>query len=166
MASLAHVLLSGGPALGASGGVMAVVVVYAFFFPNRRIFFMGLFPMTVKWLAILYVGIDLLGVFNKSSGVAHFAHLGGALVGLLWYKLDVRLFGADGASFAPRIASLFRRRPKPRRPAVEREPERLVDPAVEARVDALLEKISRDGIGSLSDEERKFLKKASTRYKA
>jgi len=166
VAGVAHTLLSpNDPALGASGAVMAVVVVYALFFPNRQIFFMGLFPMAVKWMALIYVGLDLLGVFQGGSGVAHFAHLGGALTGLVWHRMNIRVFPSHGFGGAGRIGGWFKRRRR-RPPATEREPERLIDPATEQRVDALLEKIARDGIGALSDEERKFLKKASTRYRA
>src|SRR5262249_40067956 len=42
-------------ALGASGAVMGIVVVFACFYPNRRILFMGFIPIAVKWLAIIYV---------------------------------------------------------------------------------------------------------------
>ena len=49
--------------------------------------------------------------------------------------------------------------------AAAREPERRVDAVTEERVDALLDKIARDGLGTLTDEERKFLKRASTRYR-
>lgn len=174
VASLSYVLIQSlfdkdsAPALGASGAVMAVVVVYAFFFPNRRIYFYGLFPMTVKWLAIIYVGIDLLGALTPSqSHVAHTAHLGGALTGFLWYKLGVRVFPSDGESgIGSRLEAWFRRlrAPRPKKPPVAEE--RRVDPATEERVDALLDKIAREGLTSLSDEERKFLKKASSRYRA
>jgi membrane associated rhomboid family serine protease len=178
VASLAYVVIQGAfsdgttPALGASGAVMAVVVVYAFFFPNRRILFLGLFPMTVKWLAILYVATDLLGALNPSgSQVAHTAHLGGALTGFLWYKLGIRVFPAegDGHGIGARIEAWIRklraRGTRPQRKPSAQEDERRVDSATEERVDRLLEKIAREGIGSLSDDERKFLTKASSRYR-
>jgi len=172
IASLAHVLFQAampdemGPALGASGAVMAVVVAYAFFFPNRRVYFYGIFPMTVKWLAIIYVGTDLLGVMNPSeSHVAHAAHLGGALTGLLWYKLDFRLFPDSGTGLGNRIAGFFRNAAARRR-ARKAESARRDASRTEERVDALLEKIGREGLASLTDEEREFLQGASSRYRS
>ncbi len=92
-ASLAHVALQSIlgqpsiPALGASGAIMGIVVVFACFFPNRRVYFLAIVPITVKWLAIVYVAMDVLGVLNpRRDPVAHAAHLGGAVTGYLFYK--------------------------------------------------------------------------------
>lgn len=87
-----------GPALGASGAVMGVVVAYAYLFPNTE--FTGLYmpiPIKAKWLAILYVAADLFGGFARvSDGIGHFAHLGGALTGfiivLIWNKTNRKTF--------------------------------------------------------------------------
>ncbi len=172
VAGIGHVLLKSAigapqvPALGASGAVMGVVVVYAFLYPNRQIYIWGILPLTIKWAAILYVAMDLMGVVGGGSGVAHAAHLGGALTGLLFYRFDLRPFGPAG----PRGRWPFRRSaPRaPRRTQAEVEPPRLEpppDPAVSARVDALLDKISREGLPSLTEEERSFLHEASRKYR-
>lgn len=87
-----------GPALGASGAVMGVVVAYAYLFPNTE--FTGLYipiPIKAKWLAIIYVAGDLFGGFSRvSDGIGHFAHLGGALTGfiivLIWNKTNRKTF--------------------------------------------------------------------------
>ena len=75
----------GGPVVGASGGVVGLLLGYALLFPNRTI--IPLFPpipMPVKVFALLYGGLELiLGVSGSQAGVAHFAHLGGMLGGFL-----------------------------------------------------------------------------------
>lgn len=87
-----------GPALGASGAVMGVVVGFAYLFPNTE--FMGLFipiALKAKWMAILYVALDLFGGFARTSdGIGHFAHVGGAITGfilvLIWNKTNRKTF--------------------------------------------------------------------------
>ena len=158
IASVAHVALqlvrgSEIPALGASGAVMGIVVVYAFFYPSRLVYFYGLFPITVRWLAIAYVAMDLFGVLSpEGDGIAHAAHLGGALTGFLYYKLDLRFFGrrsGNGRGFQFRPPDKHEQRP-----------------GDAERLDAILEKIAREGMVSLTDSERRFLQEAGRRYRS
>lgn len=80
------------PVVGASGAIMGVTIAFALFFPNMKL--MLLFPpipIKAKYMAIIIIAIDLFsGVSRVSSGIAHFAHLGGALTGLIlvyiWYS--------------------------------------------------------------------------------
>ena len=89
LASLGHVLVqvltaSPNPALGASGAVMAISVVFAVLFPSRRLFIMGAIPAPAPLAVAGYVLLDLIGLAGKGDGVAHGAHLGGALYGLVY----------------------------------------------------------------------------------
>lgn len=165
--------------LGASGAVMGILVCCAFFYPNKPMYFMMLFRMPLKWLAILYVFIDLAMGLDRdyNDGIAHFAHLGGALGGFLFYRFDLRLFSSHGEKprgVLKRLKGLFRSKPKLRvverpQPALEREEPAArssrVDARTAERVDALLKKISEEGIHALSDEERDFLKASSAKYR-
>lgn len=84
ISAAAHLLIDGQhPALGASGAVMGVVIAFATMFPNVRLMVFPLpVPVRAAILAIVYVGIDLyLGMTNANTGVAHYAHLGGAVTG-------------------------------------------------------------------------------------
>ncbi len=80
------------PTLGASGAVFGILLGFGMRFPNERIFIFPLpFPIKAKWFVIGYAIIELfLGVSNNArDNVAHFAHLGGMLFGLvmiLWWK--------------------------------------------------------------------------------
>lgn len=80
------------PMLGASGAIFGLLAGFGTLFPNNRI--MLLFPpipMKAKYFVLIYAGIELfLGIGQFSTGIAHFAHLGGALFGFLliryWQK--------------------------------------------------------------------------------
>jgi len=135
------------PAIGASAAVMAVMVVYAFHFPNRTIYLFYCIPIAVKWFALAAIAMDVLySVTSYADGVAHTAHLGGALYGFLHWRLG------------PRLARYFGRFGDRR---LEREARRRA--ADERRLDKLLAKISREGFDSLSRREREFLTEQSRR---
>lgn len=76
--------------LGASGAVMGVLIATAIFYPNLQVYIYFLFPVKIKYLALVFLALDLFqGVSNANTGVAHFAHLGGAVfavVLLLYWK--------------------------------------------------------------------------------
>lgn len=86
-----------GRMLGASGAIFGLLAGYAMEFPNNTISMM--FPpisMKAKYFVPIFAALDLfLGVGNYSTGVAHFAHVGGALFGFLlilyWRKFGSRL---------------------------------------------------------------------------
>lgn len=76
---------------GASGAILGVTMAFAAFFPNMKL--MLLFPpipIKAKYMALIIIAIDLFsGVSRQSTGIAHFAHLGGAIMGFIlvymWY---------------------------------------------------------------------------------
>lgn len=86
------------PTLGASGAVMGIFAAFAYTFPNAQLFILPIpFPIKAKWALLGLVVLDLFGgVSNQQSGVAHFAHIGGALVGIIlvmvWNKRNRRTF--------------------------------------------------------------------------
>ena len=75
---------SGGPTIGASGGLFGLLLAFAMIFPDRIILLFFVIPMKAKYLVILYGLAELYqGAYVMNSGIAHFAHLGGMLGGLL-----------------------------------------------------------------------------------
>jgi membrane associated rhomboid family serine protease len=76
---------NGAPTLGASGGVFGVLLAFAWYFPRQKLFIIPIPVPIPAWLAVTgYALIELFyGVRGIEPGVAHFAHLGGALGGLL-----------------------------------------------------------------------------------
>lgn len=77
------------PLLGASGAIFGVVAAFATIFPNARIQILFIpFPIKAKYFLIFSVAISIyLGYNGDDSGVAHFAHVGGALVGFILAKI-------------------------------------------------------------------------------
>ncbi|AYO58720.1 rhomboid family intramembrane serine protease [Chryseobacterium sp. 6424] len=73
------------PMLGASGAIFGVVAAFSTLFPNAKLFFMFIpFPIKAKYLFPGIIVISLyLGFSGSMDGVAHFAHIGGAIVGFL-----------------------------------------------------------------------------------
>jgi membrane associated rhomboid family serine protease len=137
------------PILGASGGVLAIVCAMATLRPETRIIFI-IFPITLRTLAVFYVLFDALNVVHQLQGtgsnVASIAHLTGAAVGFFAVR--------TGWIWRDPVESVGRAR-------AERAAETEADKR--ARLDALLAKINREGIGSLSGREKAFLKKMSKR---
>jgi len=81
---VATLLGTNAPTIGASGGLFGLLLAFAMIFPNRIILLFFVIPMKAKWLVALYGLLELYqGVYVMNSGVAHFAHLGGMLGGLL-----------------------------------------------------------------------------------
>ena len=83
-----------GPTIGASGSVMGVLLAFGLIFPDRPVMMFPIFfPIPARIFVLLYAGLDLvLGVSNAGDGVAHFAHLGGALGGFLLLKFGEPLW--------------------------------------------------------------------------
>lgn len=70
--------------IGASGIVFGLLAAFGLMFPNTTVYFYFLIPIKTKWFVIGYMALELFnGVLGTSDGVAHFAHLGGALAGVL-----------------------------------------------------------------------------------
>ncbi|MFM8473017.1 MAG: rhomboid family intramembrane serine protease, partial [Candidatus Kapaibacterium sp.] len=90
----------GAPTVGASGAIMGVLVGFGMTFPDRPVMMFPLFiPIPARIFVIIYALIDLYAGFSSSSdGVAHFAHIGGAVAGVLLLKFGEKsgLYGAIG----------------------------------------------------------------------
>lgn len=73
------------PTVGASGGVYAVLLGFGMMFPNRMVMLLiPPIPMKAKYLVMIFGALELyLGVTGTSQGIAHFAHLGGMVTGLV-----------------------------------------------------------------------------------
>jgi membrane associated rhomboid family serine protease len=155
------------PAVGASGAVMAVMMLYTMNFPYSTIRVFWLFPLEMRWVMVFYALFDLYPVLlalagdQLYSGIGHAAHLGGLAFGFLYARYEWRL-----EAIGERL-SLMRGKWK-RRPRLRLAPETLPVPAEEVemdRVDQLLQKIYESGQASLTEEERAILREASERVK-
>lgn len=89
--------------IGASGAVYGILLAFGMTFPNEKLFIIPIpFPIKAKYFVMLYAVIEILEGFGASDGVAHFAHLGGMLFGLLlilYWKGKFRKTHFAGDSF-------------------------------------------------------------------
>jgi membrane associated rhomboid family serine protease len=90
--------VSNGAAIGASGAIMGLLAAFAYTFPNTQFYILPIpFPIKAKYMAAIYAALDLFGGFSGSTdNVAHFAHLGGLVMGfilvIIWNKTDRKTF--------------------------------------------------------------------------
>ncbi len=76
------------PTVGASGAIYGILLAFGMMFPNERIYLYFLVPIKAKWFVIGYAAVELFtGVMGTQDGIAHFAHLGGMLFGLVMILL-------------------------------------------------------------------------------
>jgi membrane associated rhomboid family serine protease len=143
---------SGIPTVGASGAIFGLLVAYAMIYPNRLIYLWFFIPIKAKYLALMLGVFELVATMHLArDGVAHWAHLGGMLVGFAYLKI---------ASFA---RGGFARYEKRRIRVVT--PDRTAAEDLQEEVDRILRKISQFGIESLTPEEKKTLDRASRTYR-
>ena len=137
------------PTVGASGAIYGVLIAYWLMFPNRMLYLWFLIPIRVKWAI---PGFMVLGFLFSGPGVAHMAHLGGLVFGLIYLKLDWRWGGLSA-----KLKNLQYRRKEAK---LKRNRQKAED--VMKRVDEILDKINEVGMENLTREERRFLEEASS----
>jgi membrane associated rhomboid family serine protease len=146
-------------ALGASGAITGVMILYALNFPHNKLLLFFVIPIPAWFVGVFVVGSNILGMMGQGDPMtAYSMHLTGAAFALLYFYLHWNL--TQFTFSLPRWAS-FRRRPKLRIHTPDEEPSH---PDLRDEVDRILEKIYRDGEGSLTAKERKTLEMASREY--
>jgi membrane associated rhomboid family serine protease len=165
-----------GPTVGASGAIYGVLIAFAAMFPDRYIYLYFLIPVKVKYFVMILIVFGVISVGGQGN-IANLAHLGGALAGYLYILYDRRRLISGRRStgtFQSWMASAPWSRPSSTAGDVidakvfdineskSFEPkEKQNDP--QKRIDDILDKISRSGYQSLSEEEKKILFEASKR---
>jgi len=149
------------PLIGASGGVYAVLLACAVLFPQMKVLVLFMFPVPIRVLAaIIFGGMVLVILTTLNSGNvmtsgdfwSQVAHLGGAVAAAVWLwglpKLD-------------QIAGEVRE--NARQGAWQRKIRK--QEGEQAEIDRILEKIKHEGIGSLTDREKRTLQQATERQR-
>jgi len=159
--------------VGASGAVMAVLVLCALHYPTRIIQLFYVLPVPIWAFVAFLVAKDLLPLLaGEPTGTAVTVHLAGAGFALLYYKMQWRLLnvlpnpGAWRGQRARARLRLYREEDEPATPVRAGAPAaRDVDEQLEARMDAVLQKVTDHGMESLTEQERNILLQASERIK-
>ncbi len=151
--------------IGASAGIMAIIVAAAVLIPDYTIM-LFIWSIRLKWLAAIFVGIDIISINFSGNAGGHIAHLGGALFGYIYIASyrngnDLSLWFNKAADA---IVSVFSGRKKMQvtytrteaKPSVRKKE---IDK--QKKIDSILDKISKSGYESLSAEEKEILFKES-----
>lgn len=183
-------IISSSLVVGASGAIYGVMAAAAFNFPNARMFIIPFpFPIKLKWLVVAFTVYDFYSGVFSSDGVAHFAHLGGLIVGLIilfvWKKMDSRPsrrygnyhsssyahtggYDKGSESMTDKIRKAFSSKPK--MTVVQGSGDRQQDYEYNERrrqhneeIDRILDKVRKGGFESLTEEEKRTLFDASRR---
>ena len=160
----------GGVLLGASAGVMAVLIFVCTYIPNQevRIVF---FNVKLWHVGIFVVLIDLLQVSSGGDNIGgRIAHLGGALLGYVYARQlsQGRDIGAGFSNFLDSLANTFKGKEKkaPLKTVYKKQKSATKSKADynkdshQRKIDSILDKISKSGYESLSKAEKDFLFKA------
>lgn len=153
------------PTVGASGAIYGVLLAFGMMFPNRYIFLYFFFPIKAKYFIAGYALIEFvsgLGSREMGSGsnIAHFAHLGGMLIGFIYITLKRNDWSLDDV--LKKVGSLRSTVQKKKSPYQTNRKSSTVTPLSpsDEEINAILDKISAHGYASLTDEERRKLLRA------
>jgi membrane associated rhomboid family serine protease len=169
------------PTIGASGAIFGVLIAFGLLYPNRYIMIYFLIPVKAKYLIMFMIVTNVLAI-GDGSGVAHIAHVAGGVTGFLFMLLDKNIHFDFKGLFQMRNRRMdpFRNQnqyytppPEPPRGYQQQDYNSVqdahytdindIDEITQADIDAILDKISRDGYKNLSDKEKRILFEASKR---
>jgi rhomboid family protein len=165
-------IMSVGAFIGASGAVLGVAVAFACFWPDAELIVFPIpFPIKARTLVIGLVVFDVIASrLWPNDGIAHLAHVGGALFGYLFFRVQSlsRRSPSQQARTVERVVMVQSGSAEPdhRTPVTPMRPRRRIDSdPVAAEVDRVLDKISEKGISSLTPAERRFLDEVAKQKK-
>lgn len=169
-------VVSGATCIGASAGVMAIVLAAATISPDYELRFAIFGNIKIKWIAMAYVILDLINIQNGNAG-GHIAHLGGAMFGFIFIKQlqNGNDFSKPFYKVTDFFSNLFKKKSK-LKVEYKKEKEYAYTSnkqnknnstqqteaiSKQEKLDAILDKINRSSYDSLSKEEKDFLFKIS-----
>ena len=157
--------------VGASGAIYGLLLAFGMMFPNSMIYLYFFIPIKAKWFVIGYAVIELFTGLTGADNVAHFAHLGGMLFGLIlilyWKKHGLKGPNFDLKKWKGWLWRFKERKKYTRYKEVKDEVPRSDEEynyrkaQKERDIDAILDKVAKNGYGSLTPEEKEFLFKNS-----
>ena len=163
--------IGGGSMVGASGAIFGLLLAYGMTYPDNRIYLMGILPIKAKYMVVLYGMMELLSI-PKGTGVAHLAHLGGLLAGFIFIQITIpglskQMFKGNSLGSYWKGAQAKRRMKvvRPEKSSFSESEKAQSKPHSQGstdqkRIDSILDKISKEGLQSLSDEEQELLRRA------
>lgn len=153
------------PTVGASGGVYGVLMAFALMFPNRPIYLYLFIPIPAKYLIGFMILIEFFSVGDKSF-TAHLAHIGGAVIGVIFYLIDKRS-SLSVTDYINKFKKLDKNRFGFNKPQKEVSDVQYYDinektgTINQEEIDKILDKISKSGYQNLTEKEKQILFDAS-----
>jgi len=150
--SVLYTMIGANPMIiGASGGVLGVMALFTFFYPQRELLLFGFFPIRA-WVALtLFAIISVGGMISGGGAVAHLTHLGGIGFAFFWIYLEPKLLGFNWPARKKKTVIHYFEPRKSRQELFEEK----------SQIDEVLKKISESGMDSLTESELRILEKAS-----
>jgi membrane associated rhomboid family serine protease len=144
--ALLHMLLQyDASVVGASGAIFGLYLAAAMLFPDAYVSIYFIFPVKIRYFVIGLAVLQLAQGIAGPSGIAYFAHMGGMLTGLLFFRGEV-------ARWAGSVLGSHRRA-RPSRPVRVRR----TDADRTDNIDSILDKISQKGYDNLTPTEKRIL---------
>ncbi len=155
-------------ALGASAAVLSILIAISVYVPQFTVNLMFIGQIRLKYLALIFLVLDLFSIQGSNPG-GHIAHLGGAFWGILFslslrQKIDLYSVFDFFRHKKLRVAYKKNTANDVRRPLSDEEFNRKRN-EISQRIDLILDKISKSGYSSLSEEEKEFLFRMSNKNK-
>ena len=179
--------------IGASGAISGVLVAYALRWPDEEVYLFGVIPMRSRWLVAALLGMNIIFALSPSSRIDWTAHVGGMAFGWIFLKLyavgginrvrgwvsavpdesedmpravprnrsPMRDRGGSVDEVVARSNAMVLRQSKP----VQHVPKHETPKEYAARVNRVLDKISQQGIDSLTRDERRLLEEMSRKLR-
>lgn len=153
--------------LGASGAIFAILLAYGMTWPNRPVMIFPLFmPIKVKYMVLIFGIIEFFGTLSSVTGapgnISHIGHVGGIISGYLYMILRIRRPSRPAVEGIVKKNFIYRAMKK----AGMKKKKMKIESRIQAKqiIDELLEKITRQGMSSLTEKEKKDLEWARKRY--
>jgi len=148
------------PLIGASAGVFGVIMAGAFLAPRDIVYLLLFIPLRIKWVAWGLVALSLFTLITGGPNAGGEAgHLGGAIAGFYFIRHQHHLHGFfDFLGYADPTSHHYRKKKTAPRARAPSRPT-----AAQIEIDRILDKISREGLDSLTSGERETLRAASRR---
>ena len=149
-------------AIGASGGVVAIVILFRFLYPHEKVLIYGIIPMPAWLMGLLFVALDIFNAIGQSkgieSGIAWQAHLGGAAFATAYYllKWDFSFLGRLFSSRKPKL-TVYRDEDS----SMVVNDELSAENQLIAQGEEILKQVHEQGQSSLSSRQRKTLERYS-----
>jgi membrane associated rhomboid family serine protease len=152
--------------IGASGAIYGILLAYGMTWPNREVLLYFLFPIKIKYLVIAFGLMEFIGTISSATGsggtISHIGHIGGLISGfifIMYKRKKSRISSSNNVSPNGKLNQFLMQERLKRK-------QQEIDKRIQAKtiIDSLLEKIAKEGMGSLSHKEKSDLEWARKHY--